>query len=60
MFYYALVHPHLTYDILIWGSPINHILIVYNFRKTKSCVPLPIKDRLLELHQFIEDNKFLK
>ena len=61
MLYYALVHPHLTYGILIWGSTYtSFILILYNFRKTKPCVPLPSKDRLIELHLFIVDYRFCK
>ena len=43
------------------GAPLIYlILILYNFRKTKPCVPLPNKDGLIELHLFIVDYKFLE
>ena len=47
MLYYALVHPHLTYGILIWGSTYKSHLILYNFCKTMLCVPLPNEDCLI-------------
>ena len=59
--YNALVQPHIhiSHMVFLFGAPlINLILILYNFRKTKPYVPLPNKDRLIELHLFIVDFKF--
>ena len=58
MLYYTLVHLISHMVFLSEAPPINLILILYNFRKTKPCVPLPNKDGLIELHLFIVDYKF--
>ena len=60
MLYYALVHPHLTYGILIWGSTYKSYLNTLQLSQKKPCVPLPNKDRLIGLHQIYRRLQVLK
>ena len=44
----VLYYIHISHMVFLSGAPlINLILILYNFCKTKPCVPLPKKDCLI-------------
>ena len=56
MLYYALVHPHLTYGILIWSSTYKSYLNTLQLSQNKAMRAIT-KDDLI-LHLFIVDYKF--
>ena len=58
MLYYALVHPHLTFGILIWGSTNKSYLNTLQLSQNKAMRAITKQNGPIELHLFIVDCKF--
>ena len=52
--YYTLIHPHLTYGLLLWGSTYKTLLKNYKLFKINLCEVLPNQNIMHPLDQFMK------
>ena len=54
MLYYALVHPHFTYGILIWGSTYKSYLNTLQLSQNKAIIKQRSSDRITPIYRKLQ------